>query len=247
MSEAVHCLSFPISQDSSFSSSASGRLPLLECEYCQSITSVGFGYPLVKVADLKEYFVPDDGGAPSVSLSEFKKIQDLGRTLYGADTLLMPGPQVGEFDIYPAGRPPKHLFEIERISRGGLLFSMRLINALSCYDIFPQHVQHELRQADGKVRFFGLIQVPVYRILDPSTFNDTGCQQCVHCGCINSLHPQAVVPPKLYFDSKMKDSVAPIFRVIGYEDDLFVCDEVVRTFQAIDNLGAELQPWGQWV
>lgn len=240
-------LSFPRTHPCSFSSTASGRLPNLDCEHCHGVTAVNFGYPLVRPAELKGFVFDDNWDTPSVGLADFEKIQACGKAIYGEDVLLMPGAQVGEFDIYAHGSSPKHLFEIERVEPGGILFSMRILDALSCSDIFLPNVRHELRQADGKVRFYGLTQAPVYRILLPISIKDTGCQQCVHCGCVSPVRVNSTIPPILYFDSAAKNSIAPVFRVVGYEASLFLRDDVARIFQAIDNLGADLQPWGQWM
>lgn len=206
-----------------------------------------FGYPLVRVADIKDIVFADDWDTPSVTLTEFERIQARGKVLYGEDVVLMPGAQVGEFDIYAEGSSPNHLFEIERVDPGGLLFSKRVLEALSCSDIFLPHVKHELRQADGKVRFYGLTQAPVYRMLHPKSLKDTGNQQCAHCGCVTAIDPQATVPPTLYFERPTKDFAAPVFRVVGYEESLFLGDDVARILQAIDNLGAKLKAWGQWL
>lgn len=206
-----------------------------------------FGYPLVRVADIKDIVFADDWDTPSVSLTEFERIQARGKVLYGEDVVLMPGAQVGEFDIYPEGRSPDHLFEIERVEPGGLLFSKRVLEALASSDIFLPHAKYELRQADGKVRFYGLTQAHVYRMLHPKSLKDTGNKQCAHCGCVTADDPHAIIPSTLYFERIVVGLEAPIFRVIGYEDSLFLRDDVARILQSIDNLGADLKAWGQWM
>lgn len=208
---------------------------------------MGFGYPLVRVADIKDVVFADAWDTPSISLTEFERIQARGKVLYGEDVLLMPGAQVGEFDIYADGKSPDHLFEIERVQPGGLLFSKRVLEALASSDIFLPHIKHELRQADGKVWFYGLTQAPVYRMLHPKSLKNTGNQQCAHCGCVTAIDSQATVPSTLYFEHPKEDFAAPIFRVIGYEANLFLREDVARILRAIDNLGAELKAWGQWL
>lgn len=207
---------------------------------------MGFGYPMVRVADIEDIVFPDDWDTPSVSLAEFEQIQARGKVLYGEDVLLMPGAQVGEFDIYAEGKSPDHLFEIERVNPGGLLFSMRVLEALACSDIFLPHSRHEVRQAGGKTRFYGLLQAPVYRMLHSKSLEDTGNQQCARCGGVIAADPRATIPPTLYFVRPTVDFAAPVFRVLGYHGNLFLRDDVARILQSIDNLGANLKAWGQW-
>lgn len=242
-------LSIRLSQSIRFTGTASGVLPGIECEHCGNwVSSMGCDYPLVEPEKFRDVLREDsmDTEMKAVSLAEFEKIRERARQLYGAEVTLMPNAGVGEFDIYAEGRAPENLFEVECASPGGLLFSARLLNSLACYDIIVPHKRLTLRDCAGAKKFYGQLQLPVYRILDTRTFSGTSYKQCQHCGDV-TCGPHSKVPETLYLNSAARETIAPIFRVLGFEGIKFVRYDVAVTLRELDNTGVELKPSGEWV
>jgi hypothetical protein len=182
----------------------------------------------------------------AVTWKEFQELTARGRRLYGDEWELMPGSRLGPIDILPEGRAPLEFADVEWSDPGGVLFNWGLLDALLSNDIDLSHQKVILRNRSGQQREYGLLHIPVYRILHPRTLEETGLSQCAHCGEIKIERMPYRTPKLVYLDARMRDEVAPMFYVWGYHGLPYVSETLACVLQNIQPSGLVLEPHAKW-
>ena len=235
-----------------FTGEAAGHLPLVECEFCaERAGGVGVAFPLVQASDFSDvtWKLNITKLKPSVcSWTQFEGIIERGRRLSNDPTLeLVPNSSLGPIEIEPIGLWPKDLNDMDIANPGGLLFSRHLIEKLRTFGIDPPFQSAILKNRKGFSYPYGIMQPQVYRIMHPETFVQyPKYQQCSRCGEIKVLKP-GKGPERLYLRSEFRQSVASLFRVIGYVDFVFVSDRMKAALDEIQPSGLAYDPFGCWM
>lgn len=103
-----------------------------------------------------------------------------------------------------------------------------------------------LRNRSGQQRQYGLLHIPVYRMLHPRTLEENGLSQCAHCGAIKIERIPHRPPALLYLDARMREETAPIFYDWAFPGLPYVSETLACVLENLQPTGLVLEQRDKW-
>lgn len=235
-----------------FTEVAAGVLPLVDCEFCGGRPGGHTAsFPLLQASEFAGFTwsVNVKKLSPRVcTWTEFGKLILRARRICNDPTFLIsPNSSLAPIEIAPIGKWPSFLRDIEYAYPGGPLLEQGLLKGLVQKGVKLDCQLTNLRDATGNVFTYGLVQPRLYRGVHARTFEENpGFNQCEHCGAIGSGNPLLKPPQTIYLDANLRKGIAPMFRVVGYEDCVFISAECKEALTSLHPSGFRCTPFGLW-